>query len=350
MDWKIKSIPEDFIVDEVIIDKVKESWNDKLKLIRGKQRNKKTSKYVWFRLKKTNLDFFKTIEKISKELKIGTKSIAYAGTKDKSAVTSQTISVPIECMKDLQNLGIKGIAVDELRIRNRQVRLGEHDGNNFKLIVRNIKNSEKKKTESIIEGIKKYGFVNFFGIQRFGSVKEDNHKIGKCIIKGEFENAVKKITEMKLLKKRDGFSGEIDFEYVLTRVPLRLVKLFTHSFQSYLWNECAFEYLKEVKTKNQVVIPLIGYKTDLEKYPETSVIIKKKLKHENVSVSDFKVSEFPKLSSRGFERDLFAIPKNMKYEFFKDDMNNGKMALRLDFFLGKGSYATELVRQLGGGK
>ncbi len=40
------------------------------------------------------------------------------------------------------------------------------------------------------------------------------------------------------------------------------------------------------------------------------------------------------------------VPKGLEHSFSPDDMNRGKKKLRLLFFLPKGSYATELVRQL----
>jgi tRNA(Glu) U13 pseudouridine synthase TruD len=39
-------------------------------------------------------------------------------------------------------------------------------------------------------------------------------------------------------------------------------------------------------------------------------------------------------------------PKSLEHSFGKDEMNKGKKKLMLLFYLPKGSYATELVRQL----
>ena len=74
--YKIKQIPEDFIVNEVIDIKL----------------NPKGS-YSYFILKKKDYATPAAIEKIARFLNIPVKKVGYAGAKDRRAVTTQLISI-----------------------------------------------------------------------------------------------------------------------------------------------------------------------------------------------------------------------------------------------------------------
>ena len=172
MDWQMKRKPEDFIVREMINDRIEASWLEKTRLIHGKGTAKAGNtdkKYLWFTLKKTNMDFFDTIGMLAKDLGISSRSIGYSGTKDRRAVTYQTISVPSEKENAVRNLRINGLEVSDFRHRNRPVNLGEHDSNMFSVTVRNIEKKEIGGISKEIARLEKEGMINFFGRQRFGT-------------------------------------------------------------------------------------------------------------------------------------------------------------------------------------
>ena len=74
--YKIKDIPEDFVVEEIPLFRVKKSGT-----------------YTYFLLQKKNYTTEKAIQKISCFFKVPRKRFGYAGTKDKIAVTKQYCSV-----------------------------------------------------------------------------------------------------------------------------------------------------------------------------------------------------------------------------------------------------------------
>jgi tRNA pseudouridine13 synthase len=52
-------------------------------------------------------------------------------------------------------------------------------GNRFKIVIREIDEQNNSIIESGIESLKKNGFINYFGLQRFGSCTEaPTHLIG----------------------------------------------------------------------------------------------------------------------------------------------------------------------------
>ena len=320
MGWKIKQTSGDFEVKEIICDRTRESWKDRIRQIHGKDAVKR-EKYIWFTLKKTDRDFFRSVEEIAKGLDISTKDIGYSGTKDKKAVTYQTMSVPSLNEEEIKSLESEGLEFSDFRKMNRHVRLGEHSGNEFTIIVRCADPAEEKKISKRIAGIRKDGMINYFGEQRFGSVDGRNHERGKQIITGEMRPS--------------------------KAMPLRKAKLFVHAYQSLIWNRTAKKY--GLKSSKNIEIPVVGYETNLEKHREVKDIIEGILRVEGIKPQDFRISGFPKLSSKGATRTFMVYPENLKYKFSTDEKNKGFRKIYLSFVLPKGSYATEMVRQLESG-
>ncbi len=351
MAFKIKQKPEDFVVREVIHDELSESWKEKMRRIRGiPPKSEGGEKYLWFTMKKSDRDFFRTIEALGKSLRISTKDIGYAGTKDKSAITYQTVSVPIEKEEDVRKICMRGVEISDLRHRNRRIKLGEHEGNEFEITVRSIGKGDRKKIEKRLAEIRERGMVNYFGDQRFGSVESSNDRVGKMIVLGDLKGAVDILTKGEpregtvesrikehLERKPEDHAG------ALMLMPLRLMKLLLHAYQARIWNRSAEEYARY--SKDNTVIPVVGHKTRLDNYPRVSGIVEEILEKEKIDCKDFRNSRFKELSSRGTERDFIVVPRNLTWEFNDDEESKGKLRLVLRFFLPKGSYATELVKQ-----
>ena len=326
MAWQIKQKPGDFVVMEILEDEIESRWKNKIRQLHGKKIQKGSERFLWFTMKKTGTDFFMAVEMIARGLGISTKLVSYAGTKDKRAITYQTISIEGMKEEDIRNLNIRGLEFSNFRYRNRPVKLGEHECNKFIITVRNIEKNELKMAKERIEKIRNYGIINFFGEQRFGTVRGANHVIGKQILLGKIPKNLKK-------------------------TPTMMLKLFVHAYQAYIWNTTALKLIKSQKhgQMEQLEIPIVGYATNLNpgKYSRVKGIIAGIMKKEKITLSDFKIRRSPKLSSKGSARDLICFPKRLSCAFERDDVNRGKMKMILSFELGKGSYATELVRQIG---
>ena len=87
----IKNKAEDFIVDEVI------------------ELNLDGGKYIYFKLKKENLNTSEAVELIAKRLNLPLKNFGFAGNKDKKAVTTQYCSVFGANAKRLEGINLKNI-------------------------------------------------------------------------------------------------------------------------------------------------------------------------------------------------------------------------------------------------
>lgn len=313
----IKHNPEDF--------KVKEVTN--LKIDKG-------GDYTIFLLKKKDYTTIKALEKISDKLNIKLKKIGFAGTKDKKAITEQYISLFNINKNRILNLKIKDIELKYIGQLNKPISLGDLKGNRFKIIIRNLNKNEIRKFERKKEELNK--IPNYFGEQRFS---KNNKKLGKLIVKGEFEKTTKLILEndKEYGEKLNGFlkKNKNNYTVALKLIPFKILKLYVHSYQSYLWNQTA----EKVKNNDlNIKIPIVGFGTEL-KDDKTGKMIREILEKEKINLRDFIIKKIPDLSSEGTERNLFIKIKDFKYKIEED-------IIKLIFFLGKGSYATTLIEYL----
>jgi len=279
---KLRLEPEDFTVEE-IPDELKENNQGKFVIA-------KVTAINW----ETNL----LVRELSNRLKISRKRISFAGTKDKRAKTTQTMSFYNISKQELSEIKIKDVEITNINISEKPIKLGDLKGNIFEINIRNIEpKNHKEKIKKITDLIKKNkGFPNFYGIQRFGTIRPITHIVGKNIIKGDFKSAVmcyianpfkeenesiyklrKELEETKdyanalknypnyliyeksilnkLVEKPD------DYISALKELPNTLLTMFIHAYQSYLFNEILSKrIIKEISInkaiKGDIIFPI----------------------------------------------------------------------------------------------
>lgn len=219
-----------------------------------KPKHPKDKPYIQFVLYKENMDTSVAMQQISKRLSFGqnhhtrgggrgnnqkrnspTVRMGYAGNKDKRGITSQFITIAArDCsVSHLCNVFNKdaitvvsggghmgsGGAGGILRVGNfeytkDELRLGRLVGNRFDVVLRNVqlndtsddKNSSKDIAAILHEAaasIRATGFVNHFGVQRFGKY-HDTHITGMAVVKGDYKAAIETI-----LRPKDGERDDI---------------------------------------------------------------------------------------------------------------------------------------------
>jgi len=336
---KIKQAPEDFIVKEITNVAIGD-----------------TGKYAYFILKKKSYNTIKAIENIASTLRISPKNIGFAGNKDKNAVTEQLISIK-NGKKDLEKVSLKGIGLKYAGKGDEEIYLGGLKGNEFYITIRNLEDTEIKKIEDKAKNNRIF-MPNYFGTQRFS---KNNHWIGKAIIKGDFKRALELVLESNseqnerieehLQKQKNDFIG------ALKMIPFKMLKLYVHSYQSFLFNKALEEYVninKKIhigkkssnKTNYNEKIPIIGFSTELTglKNKQTKKIIERLMEEEKITERDFIIRAIPDLSSEGSERNAFININDFKIiNAGKDELNKSKEKIVVSFYLPKGCYATVLI-------
>lgn len=232
-------------------------------------------KYLILELVKRDWDTHHLTRTLAKILKISQKRISVAGTKDKRALTTQKISIFDVDAPEIEKIHLKDIELKVLGRSRKSIELGDLWGNDFIITIRNIAPSPEetgKLLEKTTDDILAQGGVpNFFGIQRFGSVRPVTHLVGKAIVEGDFEKAALLYIaepfpdEPEETKKARQFVKEtLDFKEGLKTYPLRLgherammnhlianpgdfagaflvlpknlYRMFVHGYQSYIYN------------------------------------------------------------------------------------------------------------------
>jgi tRNA pseudouridine13 synthase len=326
--YKIKQTPEDFIVEEVSNIE-----------IRGK------GEYTYFILEKRDFDTEKAVLKISDYFRIPRRLFGYAGNKDRQAVTRQYVSVKGRIKDhDFNDFKIKVIGQGD-----KPISLGDLTGNKFTIAVRNI---TKKPV-----GVKQV--INYFDEQRFGKY---NLEIGMAILKKDFRKAAELIDYDDVKKHLE--SNKTDYINAIRKTPFKTITMYIHALQSYLWNEAAAEHVKQ-KTKKfseveyihgsfvfpkgeikNLEIPLLSFDTEFEN-KGIEHIYEKVLDTNKLTLRDFIIRQLPDITPMGGKRKLIAEVENLLIgKLEKDELNKGKKKTTLSFELGKGSYATIVVKSI----
>ncbi|MBS3127786.1 tRNA pseudouridine(13) synthase TruD [Candidatus Woesearchaeota archaeon] len=320
---KIKTRPEDF--------KVTEKY--------ALPTFQKQGGYAYVLLEKRNYNLMRAVQVLSRLFGISEKEIGYAGIKDKCAITQQYITLHHMKKEKILCFHTKDISLTFLGYAILPITLGSHTANHFEIVIRDLQKKPEKKER----------YINYFGTQRFSS---NNAAIGKDLILKNYQKALTYIQEQK-----NEFKKEIekhleknpqDVIGALHLLPIRFLKLYVHAYQAELWNRTLDRYLfenKEEKDK-QKKIPLLGFGYTCGD-EHLKKIIASVMKEEQIQERDFINKQFPALSIEGTERNLFMELHDFSLgELEEDELHPEKKKVRIQFTLGKGSYATEVIRQL----
>ncbi len=259
MGGEIKRSAEDFYVEEIA------------------EINIDGGDYLIIRVKKKNWDTLKLAKVLSDKLRISQKRVGFAGTKDKRSISVQYFSIRGVKAEEVENLKIKDVEIEVLGYARKPIELGDLIGNSFCIRVYNCKNSNL--FEQTREELKQKGTPNFFGLQRFGSIRFITHEVGKLILQRKYEEAfwvyvakpfeneaedVRKIRE-ELWNTRDAKFGlrelpkHLRYERALLQklregksereallsLPKNLKMMFIHAYQSYIFNKLLSARIEE---------------------------------------------------------------------------------------------------------
>ncbi|CAE7587432.1 PUS7 [Symbiodinium pilosum] len=168
--------------------------------------------YLYFRLHKENCDTGEAVSSIARCVGRSAKQFTIAGTKDRRAITVQQICahrLPMDQLRRsvLHRLWDKRVRISDLEYRKERLRLGQLRGNRFKVVLQKVPLNDLKASTS--EGCSedsqssshvssamttaRQGFLNYYGLQRFGTRQVRTHTVGAAIIAGEWQKAVRLI-------------------------------------------------------------------------------------------------------------------------------------------------------------
>jgi tRNA pseudouridine13 synthase len=80
--------------------------------------------------------------------------------------------------------------------------MGELSGNCFEIVLRNVRGAAEEEIAATLGSIAQRGFVNYFGLQRFGQGGAGTHEVGVLLLKGHWEAAVRAIMAVRCPPRR----------------------------------------------------------------------------------------------------------------------------------------------------
>ncbi|MFH1450653.1 MAG: tRNA pseudouridine(13) synthase TruD [archaeon] len=364
-DGKFKQQPEDFVVQEILTDGTVAS----LEPDSGHRTPDTGSEYIHFTLVKRDWNQDTILHRLSRFCGVSRKRLTYAGTKDKFALTAQRIAAWKLPAEKLANFKTKDVKIGDFSPAEKSLDLGDLWGNRFIIKITGVENPEAAAdscNKTFKELGKLGGLPNFFGEQRFG-MRYNNHLVGKYLLQEKVEGAVKefltatndeelpegKAKREELAKKWGDFKDVGQFpkfmrfenalinqliqhpaDYVgaFKKLSKNLYKIFTHSYQSHIFNQLLSE---RIKNKESLAGEgnLVGYDSDLT---EKELIF---LEKDGLTQKKLRIKQFPEASISGGKRKWLAEIRNWGCE-------PGENTVIVKFDLEKGAYATTLLREL----
>jgi tRNA pseudouridine13 synthase len=302
---RLRLLPEDFIVEEILIDGSFAGVHDVPEPVFAEK-----GRFLVCLLVKKNWDTFLAVRWLARRLKISEKRVNYAGIKDARALTAQHISIRNPATLNLQGISRGDLKVYPLRLTNRPITARALLRNRFRIVVRNV-DSSFEQIRHVVETVRRElcllgGVPNFYGHQRFGTVRPVSHIIGKYLLKGDFEKAVltfltepspyepleTSIARKNLLETGDFKAAKTAFPRYLVyerlmlsklsneprnfigafrRLPIRLQKLLVQAYQGYLFNRILSRRIKLGLALNRVEIGDFALRLDAQGLPTYSV-------------------------------------------------------------------------------
>ncbi|XP_050113644.1 multisubstrate pseudouridine synthase 7-like isoform X2 [Malus sylvestris] len=264
-------------------------------------------KFLRFHLYKENKDTQEALGVIGKMLGVQPRSFGFAGTKDKRAVTTQRVTVFKKLASKLAALNDRliSIKVGDFCYVTEGLVLGQLLGNWFTITLRGVVADSEDTIKASASALGKQGFINYFGLQRFGSGSVPTHLIGASLLRGEWKSTVSMFLDPRegernvITEAREYYKETNDIEGTLRKLPRHLVSerailqclkkcpgnylqalraiprtlrmMYVHSYQSYLWNHAASMRVKKYGT-DQVVLGDLVYCKGNETEKVTEVV------------------------------------------------------------------------------
>ncbi|MBX9581381.1 MAG: tRNA pseudouridine(13) synthase TruD [Gemmataceae bacterium] len=360
--------------------------------------------FACYRLDKTGWTTPDALAVVRRRWQLDFRRLSYGGLKDRHAVSSQFFTVYRGPERDLSQDGIR---VTYLGRRADPYTAADIRANRFRLVLRSMPPADVATAERCLAEVAAAGLPNYFDDQRFGSVGGAGEFVAREMVFGRFEKALWLALagpyefdrpdarhEKQLLRDKWGdwpaLKAELpkgharslvdylvhhptDFKGAVARLRPDLQGLYLSAYQSLLWNRVLAAWL----TKHLPADALAGVDLKLGRVPvpvripdgvrpawaalglplpsarvkpdpasEWAGLVADVLRDEGLTLAELRIKGLQKpFFSRGDRRGCVR-PEGLTHAAGPDDLNPGRLKLRLGFDLPRGSYATMLVKRI----
>lgn len=360
--------------------------------------------YLHFTVYKENRETMEVASTITKFLRIPNRSVKYAGTKDRRGVTCQKFSIHKGKVARVSSLnkGLKGAVLGGFSYEDKSIDLGDLQGNEFVIAIRDVRsfNEEENVLDTIeksFTSLKENGYINYFGLQRFGTFSISTHVLGIFLLKDDWKGAAELILAeqervlpdsvearrlwaetgdaveaAKLMPRKcsaewsvltslakekkgdDGYAKQAYFRAIM-QIPRNLRLIYVHAYQSYVWNLVASKRIElfgltvqegdlvmveEKSAESKIVTEVVDGEAFAEDVAGTVTDKVRALTKEDIDSGNFTIFDVV-LPSPGYDVIYPTNPQLMEvYEkaMAKDGLDPHSMARRVKEFSLAGSY------------
>ncbi|MFD9823637.1 tRNA pseudouridine(13) synthase TruD [Streptomyces violascens] len=330
----VKHVPEDFLVRENMVVQLAEEV---------------AASHQYLVLRKCGYTTHEAIRIVADLLSVSSREVSYGGLKDEDGVTEQLISVPAGAFAEMATgatsleEGPRWIRLQHYGYGHEPLRIGQLEGNGFRIIVRNL---DAEKAE-FLESLKKenFFFLNYYGIQRFGvpGGPKNTHLVGAAILEKDWGKALQELIELRAPESCMAKQWRGGAERFFAELDPRVTSFYLASHASRQWNTQLEELVSRACPSRTISVNVEGM---TYKYPYSADAVIKVLgakselpyaryTYENGNpVATISMRPCAVQTSVSFGRSEL------------DERISGSYQIGLRFFLPSGSYATIAVDQL----
>lgn len=382
---KLKRLPDDFRVEE-LADFPADGGS-----------------FALYVLEKRSLGTLEAIGAVARQWNLPRERISFGGLKDKHAVSRQFVTIQDGPQRDLRqaNLDLVYRRQSPFPFEPRHIA-----GNRFEIVLRDLDAQQVAYAVEELGVLARVRVPNYFDGQRFGSVGASGQFMAWPWCRGDYERALwlaladpnprdrpreqeaKQVLRERWgdwnacraalgdspLQKVVGFLAHNprNFRTAITYLPQDLRSLYLAAFQSHLWNRMLASYLagllgsehlwpadvggdsipfyrspskEQLEILASATLPLPSARLHLDDGPVKS-LVNAVLCEQGLELRELRV-KYPRDSffSKG-DRAVTFVPQNLRHKVSEDEVYPGRQALRLNFDLPRGSYATVLVKRI----
>jgi tRNA pseudouridine13 synthase len=386
---KLKCQPEDFCVQE-------------LPLVSAAG----AGRYTFYKLTKRDLGTLEAIELICRRWNLAGRRVSYGGLKDRHALTMQYLTIFDGPSVSIDN---PAFSLEHLGRLDHPYQPAHFRGNRFDVVIRDLSADAARRALDAVRSIEADGLPNYFDDQRFGSVGYSGQFIAHAWLTGDAERALElalaeanpsdraaakaqkailrqcwgKWSEAKARLERSPSRSIVtylvdhptDFRGAFARMRRELRTLYFSAFQSHLWNLILARMIEHSTRPDQRItialkaglfpfgsgldpdqagalrdwqIPLPSSRNPLPEGTRGQVIAEVLAAYQ-LTWPDFRVRHLKDVFFSKGSRPALVFPAQLAAAVADDEMHRGKKSLRLSFELGKGSYATIMVKRITAG-
>lgn len=357
-----------------------------------------------YRVTKRKLTSLEAASQLARLAGVTPGDVALAGLKDRQGVTHQYMSVP---GGDPVSVSGSELSIQPVGALPRPLTSEDSEGNAFKIVVRDLGESELARMRASLDAVREHGLPNYFDEQRFGNLRHGQGWIYVDLARGDVSGALRRLVasasphdtaearrfkaalwrkwgDWRACRELAGKLGRHHsvFEHLkrepddlvggLHRVASRERLIHLFAFQSHLWNRVLSDRLgrdardsftlrgvegKLVMPRGRIELPeawggclplpgprLTGLADEEQRAAYEAVLARHGLTPEQLDVEGV-----PGFQLAAEPRAAVVVPRELRLRPAREDaLHPGRRMVELSFQLPRGAYATLVVQRLVG--